>query len=129
MITALTASLALLAAASASPASRPANTHPHLVASPRAGLEPLRAHLRATLEGLESETWYCPAVTWEIEGVEGTTSTRESDCPAFDDREEFPRAWTRDYVLPAGDWSVLVTFSKAGKILGIVRETVRVIER
>lgn len=41
----------------------------------------------------EPEDLYCPEITWHW--PDGTHSVEQSDCPAYDVREEYPRRWTR----------------------------------
>jgi hypothetical protein len=107
---------------------RPRNPKPVARAAPRAGFPPLRVHVTARLEGGDdTEAWYCPAVEWSIRNVEMTTALRESDCPPYDQREEYPRSWSRDYVLPAGDWTVVVRFLHGDRVLGVAEAPVRVL--
>jgi hypothetical protein len=53
--------------------------------SPRLGLSPLPVTVRAVIEQ-PSEQWYCPSV--EITWTDETRSSRQSDCPAWDEIEE-----------------------------------------
>ena len=72
--------------------------------------------LTAEIRGPETERFYCPAVTWEF--PDGTRASEESDCPPFEEREEFPRRWSRRVCAPAhpqGDaWIVTVKLSRSG---------------
>ena len=76
--------------------------------------------LVAEIRGPEVESWYCPRLEWEF--PDGTRATEESDCPPFDQREEFPRFWSRRVCSPAtpqgvDEWTVGVTLSRAGHVL------------
>jgi hypothetical protein len=101
---------------------------PTLRAAPRMGFAPLQTHVMARLDGGdETEEWYCPALEWSLKGVEGTTALRESDCPAFDKRDDYPRSWSRDYTLPAGEWTVVVRFMHGTKVVGVAEAEVHVL--
>lgn len=85
--------------------------------------------LIAEIVGPETEEWYCPKVTWEI--PDGTRSSEESDCPPFDQREEFRRLWRRRICAPptpvgTDAWEVGVELSKSGRTVahGVVQFTV-----
>lgn len=76
--------------------------------------------LTAEIKGVEDERWYCPQVIWEM--PDGTQAMEESDCPPFEEREDYPRIWRRRVCAPAhpkGDpWSVYVRLKKNDKVIG-----------
>lgn len=54
--------------------------------SPPLGLSPLKITIRATIT-TPTEAWYCPSI--EVTWVDGTRSARQSDCPPWDEVEDF----------------------------------------
>ncbi len=87
-----------------------------LRASPRISVasdKPL--YLMAYIRGDESEEFYCPKIELEIDGER--VSTRESDCPSFDNRDEFPRYWVWYWKRVQGDHTARVTLLRAGRVI------------
>ena len=81
--------------------------------------------LTASLDGDEEvEATYCPRIVWRW--PDGTESAQEGDCPAFADRAEYPRRWTRWISLGRpGEYAVSVRWEKAGRTIGWAEVTLR----
>lgn len=78
--------------------------------------------VHASIEGQLTEDWYCPRVvfTWP----DGTRSEIESDCPAWPPEAGFRQTWSRSKFFGEGEWDVVVSLERAGKV--IAREPVRI---
>lgn len=94
-------------------------THAWPVVSQATGVGCSSVLLTAAITGPETEEWYCPKVEWIK--PDGSVSMVESDCPAFTERDEFPRRWTLRICVPPhprGDmWEVEVRLSKSGRVI------------
>lgn len=88
-----------------------------LRASPPVVMAGREVLLTAELHGEEREDWYCPAVKWRFpDGTEGGCgSSVESDCPPFEERDDYPRRWTCRVRPGEGTHVFWVELSKAGK--------------
>lgn len=53
----------------------------------------------AEIKGPEAEDFYCPGVRWTWPN--GTESFEESDCAPWDQKDDFPRRWSRRACLPS----------------------------
>lgn len=71
----------------------------------------------ALVGGEDVESLYCPDIVWTW--PDGTESRHEADCPPFEQREEYPRRWTRWVALAyAGQvYPVGFRIEKAGRVL------------
>lgn len=89
--------------------------HVALTATPQVSLGPSRVAFTVRLTGTEEpEKLYCPGQLWEF--GDGTRAYRESDCPEYDKREEYPRVFriSHDFAPRWDQYTVKVTLTKDG---------------
>lgn len=78
----------------------------------------------AEIKGPEAEDWYCPSVRWGW--PDGTHSFEESDCPSWQEKDEFPRRWSRRVCLPSNPDPMLVVVKLERRGDVIATQTVEV---
>ncbi len=87
-----------------------------LRAAPRISFSPSVVLMTAELKGGDDlDEYYCPTVEWEWD--DGSRSTREGDCPPFEQTHQIERRFTAEHAYPlAGEYNVKVTLSRAGRV-------------
>jgi len=105
---------------------------PALRSSPRFGFPGQTFLFTAELKGGEdTEKFYCPKVVWiypEPKGLgDSMNSITESDCPPFENREDYPRRWTWTMQFWAsGEHQIHVLWLRGDKVIGKATTTIRI---
>ena len=124
----LTAQTALLAGEAQAPET---SVRPHLElrVTPPAAFSPATVLVVARLVGGQDlEDFYCPALEWDF--GDGSRSTREGDCPPFDDDTKMARLFSLRYRYSgAGEYQIRLTLRRAGRTVVSASVPVKVLGR
>ena len=108
-----------------------ASGRPHLElrVTPPAAFSPATVLVVARLVGgHDLEDFYCPQVEWDF--GDGSRSTREGDCPPFDDDAKMARLYSLRYRYSgAGEYEIRLTLRRAGRTVVSASVPVKVIGR
>jgi hypothetical protein len=119
--------LALTGAGAAGGGERVARPRLELRATPAMAFSPVEVMVMGRLVGGEDvEEFYCPAFDWDW--GDGGRSTRESDCPPFDEETAMARRFSLAHRYRApGDYNVTLTLRRAGRTVAVASAPVRVL--
>lgn len=103
--------------------------HLELRVTPPAAFSPATVLVVARLVGGEdAEDFYCPALEWDF--GDGSRSTREGDCPPFDDDTQMARLFSLRYrYQAAGEYQIRLTLRRAGRTVVSASAPIKVIGR
>jgi hypothetical protein len=125
----LTAPTALLAGEAARARETSGRPQLELRVTPPAAFSPANVLVVARLVGGQDlEDFYCPALEWDF--GDGSRSTREGDCPPFDDDTKMARLFSLRYRYSgAGEYQIRLTLRRAGRTVVSASVPVKVLGR